>query len=222
MLTLHHLENSRSFRILWLLEEAGLEYELRLYSRDAENSFAPDFAKKVHPLGKFPMLTDGERAVVETGAIIDYLADRYDLGGLVPDRASADYHSYRYWLHAAEGTLMPLLVMKLMWNRLTTRTPFFIRPGARLLAGKVQELYLTGATENFFDLMEGSLGRTAWFAGDRFSAADIQMGYPVEAAAVRAGLDDRYPRLQSFIREIRARPAYQRALDKGGQLIPLT
>ncbi len=217
MLIVHHLEHSRSQRVLWLLEELGVEYEIRQYARDAKSRLAPAALKAVHPLGKSPVITDGGRTIAETGAIIEYLLDRYGGGRLRPAPDSDDYLQYRYWLHAAEGSIMPLLVMKLVFNATTTRpVPFFIRPITRAVAGQVGKAYLDPGIADALGLMEKTLGEQAWFAGAEFSGADIMMSFPVQAAFVRTATPAEYPRLHAFRERIEARPAYQAALEKGG------
>lgn len=217
MLTLHHLENSRSQRILWLLEELGVEYTLKRYERDPVTSLAPAELIAVHPLGKAPVITDNGKTVAESGAIIEYLLEHHGNGRLRPEAGTPDYERYRYWMHFAEGSFMPLMVMSLIFNRVeNANMPFFIRPIARGIAGKVRASYLQPNTDRALAYMEATLKEHEWFAGAAFSAADIQMSFPVEAAAVRAGLGNRYPHLQAFLDRIHARPAYQAALEKGG------
>lgn len=217
MLTLHHLENSRSQRILWLLEELGVDYALKRYQRDPATSLAPAELIAIHPLGKAPVITDKGRTIAESGAIIEYLLEHYGNGRLRPAPGTPDYEQYRYWMHFAEGSFMPLMVMSLIFNRVeNANMPFFIRPVARGIANKVRASYLQPNTRRALDFMEATLAGSEWFAGAAFTAADIQMSFPVEAAAVRAGLADRYPHLQGFLDRIHARPAYQAALEKGG------
>jgi glutathione S-transferase len=221
MIVVHHLENSRSQRVLWLLEELGLPYEVRRYERDPKTMLAPEALAKVHPLGKSPVITDGADVVAESGAIVEYLVERYgqgrDQGSLVPPAGSPERLRYTYWLHFAEGTAMPPLLMKLVFDRIATSPmPFFARPIARAIASKVLEGFVMPNIQRQLAFMETTLQASEWFAGDAFSAADIQMSFPLEAAAARGGLDERYPRLQAFLARIHARPAYQRALERGG------
>ena len=216
MITVHHLENSRSHRILWLLEELGLPYEIRPYRRDAKTSLAPPELLKIHPLGKSPVITDGGLTIAESGAIIEYLVDKYGDGALVPPAGSPERLRYTYWLHFAEGTAMPPLVMKLVFNRIEKGPmPFFARPIARAIAGKVKAGFIDPNLQRIVTHMEDALGKSAWFAGEAFTAADIQMSFPVEAAAARVGAR---PNLTRFLERIHARPAYQRAIEKGGAL----
>jgi glutathione S-transferase len=216
MLTVHHLNHSRSQRVLWLLEELGVPYEVKHYQRDARTMLAPSSLKKIHPLGKSPVITDGDLTVAESGAIIEYLVERYGQGQLAPAPGAAARRRYTYWLHYAEGSLMPLLVTKLVFSRLPPLSPFFVRPVVRALVRNVNRGYLDPQLRQHLGFIEGELTKNAWFAGEEFSAADVQMSFPVEAASARSGNAPDYPRLHAWLERIQARPAYQRALEKGG------
>ena len=217
MLTVHHLENSRSQRVLWLLEELGLPYEVKRYTRDKKTSLAPPELADVHPLGKSPVLSDGKTVVAETGAIVEYLLDKAGDDTLRPQRGSADGLRFTYWLHFAEGSAMPPLVMALIFNKIRTGPmPFFARPIAKAIANKVMSGFVQPNIDKQLAFMEAELQARAWFAGEAFSAADIMMSFPLEAGASRGGLDARYPRLTDFLARSHARPAYQRALERGG------
>jgi glutathione S-transferase len=217
MIVVHHLNNSRSQRVLWLLEELGVDYDIRRYQRDPETMLAPPELRAVHPLGKSPVITDGDLTLAESGAIIEYLVDRYGNGRLAPPRGSPERLRYTYWLHYAEGSAMPPLLMKLVFQRVrSARMPFLIKPVARGIADNVQRTFVDPQIKLHLDFMEAELAKSNWFAGEEFSAADIQMSFPIEAAAARAGLDASRPRLMSWLETIRARPAYRRALEKGG------
>jgi glutathione S-transferase len=218
MITVHHLNNSRSQRVLWLLEELGLPYQVVRYQRDARTMLAPPELKAVHPLGKSPVIVDGECTVAESGAIIEYLADHYDQGTLRPPARTPEKRRWTYFLHYAEGSMMPPLLMKLIFDRVETApAPFFVKPIARGIAQKVKSTYILPQIRQHLDYLEAELGRHEWFAGDTFSAADIQMSFPLEAAASRGGLDaTTHPKLAAFLARIHARPAYQRALEQGG------
>ncbi|MES2226319.1 MAG: glutathione S-transferase [Pseudomonadota bacterium] len=217
MITVHHLNNSRSQRVLWLLEELGLPYEIVKYERDAQTMLAPPSLMKVHPLGKSPVITDGELTVAETGAIVEYLIERYGNGRLVAPPGTPQRLRWTYWLHFAEGSAMPPLLLKLIFERIKVAPmPFFAKPIARGIANKVLAAMVEPNLKRQLDFMEGELGRSEWFAGTAFSAADIQMSFPVEAAAQRAGLDASRPKLMAFLKRIHARPAYRRALERGG------
>jgi glutathione S-transferase len=216
MITVHHLDHSRSQRVLWLLEELDVPYDIKFYKRD-RGMLAPPELRQVHPLGKSPVITDGDVVVAESGAILEYLIERHGQGRFAPAAGTPEHLRYRYWLHFAEGSAMPPLLMKLVFDRLAgPHVPFFVRPVARGIADKVKALLITPNLKRQFDFMEAELGRSAWFAGDEFSAADIQMSFPVEAGADRAGLKDGRPRLADWLQRIHARPAWQRALQRGG------
>lgn len=218
MITVHHLNNSRSQRILWLLEELGVPYDIKRYQRDQKTMLAPPELRAVHPLGKSPFVTDGELTLAESGAIIEYLADRYGEGRLIPAHGTPSRLRCNYWLHYAEGSAMPPLLLKLVFRRVETApAPFFVRPVAKGIAGKVQQSFVDPQITLHLSYMEGELAKAEWFGGTDFGASDIAMSFPLEAAAARAGLDDRYPRLQTFLQHIHARPAYQRALERGGE-----
>ena len=217
MITVHHLNNSRSQRVLWLLEELGLPYEIKKYQRNAQTMLAPPELLKVHPLGKAPVITDGDTTVAESGAIIEYLLERYGNGRFEPAAGAPERLRYRYWLHFAEGTAMSPLLLKLIFERIkVTKMPFFAKPVARGLSNKVLGAMVDPNLKRQLDFMEAELGKSEWFAGNEFSAADIQMSFPVEASAQRAGLDASRPRLMAFLKRIHARPAYRSALERGG------
>lgn len=215
MIVVHHLENSRSQRVLWLLEELGLPYEIKRYARNRKTSLAPPELKVVHPLGKSPVITDDGLTVAESGAILEYLVERYGNGRLIPPPGTPERLRYRYWMHYAEGTLMPLMVMSLIFGRVE-QAPLLVRPIAKAISGQVRRAYLGPNLRANLDFVEDALGQSSWFAGEELSAADVQMSFPLEAAAVRAGKDRERPRSRAFIERIRARPAYRRAMEKGG------
>jgi glutathione S-transferase len=219
VITVHHLENSRSQRVLWMLEELGLDYEVRLYRREPTMQ-APASLRAVHPLGKSPVITDGDKTLAESGAILEYLAETYGNGRLSPPAGSPQRLRYSYFLHYAEGSLMPLLFMKLVFNRLPERVPWAMRPVARLISAGADKTLLGPQIASHFAFLESELAERDWFAGAEFSAADIQMSFPLEAAAARTGLA-RLPRLQGFLQHSQDRPAYKRALKRGGPVTPL-
>lgn len=217
MITVHHLDNSRSQRILWLLEELGLDYRVEPYRRDPRTMLAPPALRAVHPLGKSPVLTDGELVLAESGAIIEYLGDTYASGALMPVHGTPARRRCNYWLHYAEGSAMPPLLLKLVFDRVARApAPFFVRPVARAIAAKVQRAFVDPQIALHLDYLEGELGKSAWFGGAAFSVADIAMSFPLEAAAARGGLDASRPRLWALLERIHARAAYQRALERGG------
>ena len=217
MITVHHLENSRSQRVLWLLEELGLPFEIVHYKRDATTMLAPPELLAVHPLGKSPVITEGDTTVAETGAIVEYILAQHGGGRLLPAVGTPDALRYRYWLHFAEGSAMPPLLLTLIFDRIANAPmPFFIKPIARGISNKVMNLMVRPNLKRQLDFMESELGRSAWFAGDVLTGADIMMSFPLEAAAQRAGLDASRPKLMDFLKRVHARPAYQRALQRGG------
>ncbi|WP_312551059.1 glutathione S-transferase [Massilia sp.] len=218
MITVHHLNNSRSQRILWLLEELGLEYEIKKYQRDPKTMLAPPELKAVHPLGKSPVITDGDTVVAESGAIVEYLVERYGNGRLAPTAGTPEKLKYTYFLHFAEGSAMSPLLMKLVFDRVENGPmPFFVKPIARAIARKVKDGFVNPNIRAQLDYLESELAARPWFAGQEFTAADIQMSFPLEAATARGGLGAQYPKLSGFVQRIHARPAYQRALERGGK-----
>src|SRR6478752_4461513 len=224
MIVVHHLNNSRSQRVLWLLEELGVDYEVKRYQRDAKTMLAPPELRNVHPLGKSPVITDGGQTVAESGAIIEYLVDRHgrdsDHGrdsGLRPADGTPERLRYTYWLHYAEGSAMPPLLLSLVFSKLRSApTPFFVRPIVKGIADKVMTTFVNPQLKTHLDFMESELSSREWFAGGDFTAADIQMSFPIEAAASRGGLGEGRPRLLDYLARIHGREAYQRALAKGG------
>ncbi len=217
MITVHHLENSRSQRILWLLEELGLPYEVKRYERDKKTSLAPKELLKIHPLGKSPVIVDDGAVIAETGAIIEHIIETHGAGRLVPSKGTPDYRRYKYWIHAAEGSYMPPLVMALFLNRMETAPmPFFARPVARKLTQAVRDGYLTHTTKALFDYLDAELARGDFLAGKDFSAADIIMSFPAEASLQRVDAAKTAKNLKAYVDRLHARPAYKRALEKGG------
>lgn len=217
MIIVHHLNNSRSQRVLWLLEELNVPYEVRRYQRDPKTMLAPAELRAIHPLGKSPVISDGQITLAESGAIVEYLLEKYGNGRLVPASGTAERLRYTYWLHFAEGSAMSPLLLKLIFERIKgTPAPFFVRPIARAIADRTLTSFVDPNLARIFDYLESELGSREWFAGSAFTAADIQMSYPLEAARARAGLDDSRPRMTAWLERIHARPAYRRALESGG------
>ncbi len=218
MIILHHLNNSRSQRILWLLEELGQEYEVKRYERDSKTLLAPESLRKVHPLGKSPVITDGDITLAESGAIIEYLVNRYGEGKLAPAMDTPDRLRYTYWLHYAEGSAMPPLVMSLIFELIDKQPkPFFVRPISNLITNQVRSSFIKPQIDLHLNYLESELHKSLWFVGEDFTAADIQLSFPIEAAASRAGLNESRPKLMAFLNRIHSRPAYQRALERGGE-----
>jgi glutathione S-transferase len=218
MITVHHLNNSRSQRVLWLLEELELPYEIVHYQRDPKTMLAPPALRAVHPLGKSPVVTTDEGlALAESGAVVETLIERHGNGRLAPAAGTPEALRYRYWLHYAEGSAMPPLLLKLMFDQIEkSKMPFFARPIAKAIAGKAKAAFIMPNIKSHLDFMEGELGKSKWFAGNAFSGADIQMSFPVEAALARGGLDASRPKLMAYLERIHTRPAYMRALERGG------
>ncbi len=216
MIVVHHLNNSRSQRVLWLLEELGLPYELKRYERDPKTMLAPPSLRQVHPLGKSPVIEDSGLVLAESGAIVDYLARKHGMGKLMPAPDTPQYLRYTYWLHYAEGSAMPPLLLKLVFDKVKSAPmPFFVKPVAKGIASGAMKAFIGPQLKTHLDFMESELGKGEWFAGELFSAADIQMSFPVEATAARIGLTDR-PNMAAWLERVHARPAYQRAIEKGG------
>lgn len=218
MITVHHLNNSRSHRILWLLEELDLPYEIVRYQRDPATMLAPEALRRVHPLGKSPVISDGDVVVAESGAIIDYLVSRYGAGRLIPPEGTPERLRYTFWLHYAEGSAMPPLLLKLVFRTMATRAPWLIRPIAAAIAAATEKAFIDPQLKLHGGYWEAELAKAPWFAGADFTAADIQMSFPVELFLVRAGITGNISHLKDFAAKIQARPAYQRAIARGGAL----
>lgn len=218
MLTVHHLNNSRSQRVLWLLEELGVPYRVVRYQRDPASMRAPAELQKVHPLGKSPVIEDDGQVFAETGAIVEYLIERYDTGrSLVPAPGTPERHDWTYWLHYAEGSAMPLLLLKLIFLRMPAGVPFFLRPLVKKIAGTAQQRVTDPQLAQHMRYWAEALRKgNGWFAGRQFSAADIMMSFPLEAAAARVGLGEGHGPIKDFLETIHARPAFKRALETGG------
>lgn len=217
MIIVHHLNNSRSQRILWLLEELGLEYDIKYYERDPKTLLAPASLRQIHPLGKSPIITDEALTLAESGAIIEYLVEQYSQGRLLPPPGTPERLRYIYWLHYAEGSAMPPLLLKLVFDRIEQQPmPFFVKPIAQMIVSRTKHAFIEPQITQHLNYLESELEHSPWFAGNEFTAADIQMSFPIEAAVARAGLDASRPKLMEFCDRIHARSAYQRALERGG------
>jgi glutathione S-transferase len=216
MITVHHLNNSRSQRVLWLLEELGLPYEVKRYERDAKTMQAPPELRAIHPLGKSPVIEDEGVIVAETGAIIEYLLSRYPSDALKPAAGTEAARRLTYWLHYAEGSAMTPLLLKLVFSALPARSPALARPLVKAVSARAQAGFVDPQIRTHTAFWEAELAKSDWFAGDQFSAADIVMSFPLEAASSRAPFGDNKPRLKAWLKKIHARPAYQRALERGG------
>ncbi|WP_315777318.1 MULTISPECIES: glutathione S-transferase [unclassified Bradyrhizobium] len=215
MLTVHHLNNSRSQRVLWLLEELGVPYEIIRYERQPDMR-APKELRAIHPLGKSPVITDNGNTVAESGAIVEYLIETYGNGRLIPPPKTPERLRYSYWLHYAEGSAMPLLLLKLLFNIMPKRAPALLRPIVRKVSNQALSTLVNPQLKQHMAFWESELQKSEWFAGDSFTAADIQMSFPLQAAASRGGLEQGHPRAMDFLARIESRPAYKIALEKGG------
>jgi glutathione S-transferase len=218
MVVVHHLNNSRSQRVLWLLEELGVPYEVKRYERDANTMLAPPSLIAIHPLGKSPVIVDGAISVAESGAIIEYLVEKYGGGRLVPQAGTAQRQRYTYWLHYAEGSAMSPLLFKLVFDRIAANpAPWPVSAIARRIAATVTNAFIAPNLKRHLDYIEAELGLHSWFAGEQFTAADVQMSFPLEIAVSRAGLNASRPKSMAFLDRIHARDAYKRALERGGK-----
>jgi glutathione S-transferase len=219
MLTVHHLNNSRSQRVLWLLEELGVPYEIVKYERDPKTSLAPPELRKIHPLGKSPVITDDGTTVAESAVILEYIVDKYGNGRLVPQKDSPAYRTCRYFMHYAEGSLMPYLLLKLITSRIR-KAPVLVRPIAKAIAGKIDGNFVMPNLINHGAFITNELGTKPYFCGDELTVADIQMSFPMEALAARLASSEAFgpyiTRIKSYVERIHARPAFQAALAKGG------
>ncbi|MBL9015948.1 MAG: glutathione S-transferase [Myxococcales bacterium] len=216
MITVHHLNNSRSQRVLWLLEELELPYEIVKYERDPKTLLAPPSLQAIHPLGKSPVITDGDKTIAESAWILEYLVETHGAGRLVPKPGTQAYRDYRYFMHYAEGSLMPFLLLTLIFTKVKTAPmPFFAKPIAKKIANGVSQRFIDPNLTRHLTFLGDHLAKNAWFAGDDFTAADIQMSFALEGAVARA--KDQCPaKIVEMVDKMHARPAYQRALAKGG------
>lgn len=219
MITVHHLELSRSHRVLWLLEELGLDYQIELYKRNPKTSLAPPELAKIHPLGKSPVITDGALTLAESGAILTYLLETYDPEHtLIPERGGEAWRRFTYWMHYAEGSLMPFLVMKLVFGRISKApVPALVRPIGKAISKEVGKAFLNPNIKTHLSFIEAELSTRDYLTGDALSGADIQMSYPLEAALSHAGsLGAQLTHTRAYLKRLSERPAYQRASSRGG------
>ncbi len=215
MITVHYLEHSRAHRVLWLLEELGLAYELKRYERRPD-MLAPRSLKEVHPLGKSPVIEDNGVIAAESGAITEYLVRKYDGEGVLKPSDEENFRRYTYWLHYAEGSAMPVLLLKLIFSVLPERTPFLVKPVAKAICKGATDKLIDPQVKDHVAFWETELQRHGYFAGSAFSAADIMMSFPVEAGIDRIEYDGQTEAISQWMEAIRSRPAYQRALERGG------
>jgi len=217
MLTLHHLEYSQSYRVLWLLEELGVDYELKLYERDKTTRLAPADYKAISPLGTSPVITDGDLNLAETSAIFDYILDQHPESPLRPSSNSAARTDYLFWFHAAQGSMMPMMLMSIVFQMLETRSPGLIRPLIKMVLGKASDGMVKPRMKLLLEKAEADLAATGWFAGDSLSAADMMLSYPLESADSKGLLDKKYPNCQAWVQRIKQSPSYQSAKEKDGK-----
>lgn len=213
MITVHHLNNSRSQRVLWLLEELELPYEIKKYERDPKTMLAPKSLEEVHPLGKSPVIVDNGATIAESGAILEYIADTYGKGKLVPAAGTQAHRDCRYFMHYAEGSLMPFLLMRLITGRIR-KAPLLVRPIAKKIANTLDGGFVVPNLTRHIEFIDGELAKSSFFAGDELTGADIQMSFPMEAIAAR--MPNAPARITSFVTRIHERPAFKRALERGG------
>jgi glutathione S-transferase len=216
MIRLHYLNNSRAQRILWLLEELQVPYELKAYERETDTSFAPDSLRSVHPLGKSPVITDGAVTLAESGAIIEYLLQTYK-ADWIPEPGTRAHIQYLYWLHFAEGSLMPPLLMNLVFEKIrSSKMPFVAKPIANAIVNKVVTSFVAPNISRMLQYIDQHLESNTWFAGDLLTGADFQMSFPLEAAHANGLVNDGHRNIKNFLNRVRQREAYERALQKGG------
>ncbi len=217
MLIVHHLNNSRSQRVLWLLEELGVPYEIVPHTRFGRNDQAPPEVAKIHKLGKLPIVIDGEVTIAESGAVMTYLVERYGSGRMWPQPGTPERLRCLYWMHYAEGSGMQPLLLKVIFDRIeAARLPFYLRPVVRALSRGVKASFVTPQLKLHLDFMEAELAKSEWFAGDEITVADLQMSFVLQAAEAYGGLDESRPHLLSLLRRIERRPAWLRSIERGG------
>jgi glutathione S-transferase len=224
MITLHHLEYSQSFRVLWLLEELGIEYDLKKYDRDPDTLLAPAEYKSLSPTGAAPVITDGELVLAETNAILDYILDQYPDDSLRPPPGSPDRARHLFWFHAAQGSLMPIMLMDSIFRIIHDRVPFFLRPLVGAIMGKASDGFIRPRADALWDIAEEHLAEKEWFGGSDLTIADIALSYPVESADARGFLGEAYPHCSAWLQRIHDRPAFQSARkidDRPSMVLPL-
>ncbi len=218
MITVHHLNNSRSQRIIWLLEELGAEYEIKRYQRDPKTMLAPPAYKELHPLGTAPIITDGELTLTESGAIMEYILYKYGHNRLKPAPGTTEWVSFNFWMHFAEGSLMPILFLGLVLEVIHQKSPFFVKPITNAIKSKTNHVMINPRLTKQMNYIESTLEKSNWLTGDAFSAADIQMAIPLIWASARKDIFKDKPKLINYIERIKCRPAFIRTIEKGGPL----
>lgn len=218
MITIHHLNNSRSHRIIWLMEELGIPYDIKYYQRNEKTKLAPPELLKIHPLGLSPVITDGDITLAESGAIIEYILHTYGKDQLKPPAGSKEWTQYLYWLHYTEGTLAPVMLLRLIFFGIYTQSPFFIKPITGAIRKKFTNLFIAPRLTNQFNYIESTLEKNQWITGDEFTGADIQLSIYLIWAFQYKDLAENRPHTQAYINRIQARPAFIRTIEKGGPL----
>lgn len=217
MITVHHLNNSRSQRILWLLEELDISYQIKKYQRNPKTQLAPEELKMIHPLGKSPVITDGESTIAESGAIVDFIIKNYGAKIMSQPTLGKDYEQYVYWTHFAEGSLMPPFVMKLIFDKIKYfPMPFFVKPVAKMIANTVLNSYVNPTIKGNLDFVENYLKHHKYFCGEKLSGADIMMMFPLEAGLKKLENNTNYPEILKYIKRMQSRDAYKAAIEMGG------
>ena len=217
MITLHHLEYSQSFRILWLLEELNVDYELKLYARDKKTRLAPDEYKALSPLGTAPVITDGELILAESNAIVDYILDQHPNDTLRPEAKSKHRTQYLFWMHASQGSLMPLLLISVILRMIPERAPFFLKPVLRPVLNMARDSFAKPRVTALLEKAEADLTKTPWFGGEELTAADIVMCYPMESMKANDYIGDTYPNCLAWLERVNAYPSFKRAMEKDGK-----
>ena len=223
MITLHHLEYSQSFRVLWLLDELGVDYDFKVYQRDKKTMLAPDEYKAISPLGTAPVITDGDTTLAETSAILDYIIDQNPNDSMRPPAGADNRAQYLFWLHASQGSLMPVALMSTLFTIMEKRVPFFMKPMMKMISFGAKKGFINPRMEAILVQAEDDLSRSDFFAGDDLTLADILMSYPIDGLQTRGQLDD-YPNLQAWLSRVQARDAYKSAMEKDGKdtvILPL-
>jgi glutathione S-transferase len=215
MITVHHLENSRSFRVVWLLESLGVDFKIKGYKRNPKTSLAPKELLKISPLGKSPVLQIDDVILPETGAIFEYVLAHFDKEHRFhPKVDDSSFKDYVFWLHFAEGSLMWPLVIKLIFSKTTEKVPFFLKPCSKLIFMAIKKAYLDHTLEKALEYTEKDLEQNEWFLGEEISAADFIMSFPLEAAVEGHTNMDSYPKIKAFVARVQARKDYQQALKR--------
>ncbi len=218
MLTVHHLNNSRSHRIIWLLEELSVQYEIKYYQRDPKTMLAPPAYKELHPLGTAPIISDDDLTITESGAVMEYLLYKYGQNRLKPLPGTPEWINYNFWMHFAEGSLMPILFLRLVIDIIYQKSPFFVKPITKSIKSRTNHMMINPRLTKQMNFIESTLEKNAWLAGNEFSAADIQMAIPLLWASSIKDLYKNKPKITNYIERLKSRPAFTRTIEKGGPI----